>query len=236
MNFKHILIFFISFLGTVALSFSQDKAEETPLTDSIQHFQKYGLRIGLDLSKPVRTFLDDKYQGFEIMADYRISQKLFIAAELGNETKDYIEPNLTAETKGSYIKAGIDYNAHNNWLGLNNVIFSGFRYGFSTFDQELLSYSPFITNQTFPAEIKTDPKKFSGLTGQWAELIFGIKTEIFNNLYLSLNLQLKFLLSEDLPDNFDNLYIPGFNRTFDTSEWGAGFGYGISYLIPIFKK
>ncbi len=35
---------------------------------------------------------------------------------------------------------------------------------------------------------------------------------------------------------FDNLYIPGFNRTYDFSEFGAGFGYGISYLIPIYKK
>ncbi|HBY68150.1 MAG TPA: hypothetical protein DEG69_10565, partial [Flavobacteriaceae bacterium] len=75
-----------------------------------------------------------------------------------------------------------------------------------------------------------------GLTGHWVELIVGIKTEILNNLYLSVNLQLKRKLGEDEPDNFANLYIPGFNRTYDFSEFGVGYGYTISYLIPIFKK
>ena len=48
--------------------------------------------------------------------------------------------------------------------------------------------------------------------------------------------QLKRKISEDKPDNFGNLYIPGFNRTYDYSEFGVGYGYTISYLIPIFKK
>ena len=57
-----------------------------------------------------------------------------------------------------------------------------------------------------------------------------------NNLYLSINLQLKRKITEDRPENFDNLIIPGFNRTYDYSEFGVGYGYSISYLIPIFKK
>jgi len=48
--------------------------------------------------------------------------------------------------------------------------------------------------------------------------------------------QLKRTLSEKEPDNFANLYIPGFNRTYDYSEFGVGYGYTLSYLIPIFKK
>ena len=63
-----------------------------------------------------------------------------------------------------------------------------------------------------------------------------MKVELFNNLYLSLNLQLKRLISQDEPENFANLYIPGFNRTYDFSDFGVGYGYTISYLIPIFKK
>ena len=78
--------------------------------------------------------------------------------------------------------------------------------------------------------------QYSGLTAHWAELIIGIKTEILNNLYLSINLQLKRKISESHPDNFDNLYIPGFNRTYDYSEFGVGYGYSISYLIPILKR
>ena len=119
---------------------------------------------------------------------------------------------------------------------MNNAIFAGLRYGFSTFRQELVSYEVFITDQTIPAEIRTEPQEFTGLTASWAELIVGVKTEVFNNLYLSLNVQLKRKISETKPDNFDNLIIPGFNRTYDESEFGVGYGYTISYLIPIFKK
>ena len=60
--------------------------------------------------------------------------------------------------------------------------------------------------------------------------------KISTNLFLSINLQLKNKFSEDVPENFNNLYIPGFNKTNDYSDFGVGFGYGVSYLIPIYKK
>ena len=68
------------------------------------------------------------------------------------------------------------------------------------------------------------------------ELIIGIKAELVTNLYAGLNVQIKSIISQDQPDGFENLYIPGFNRTYDSGRFGVGFGYTISYLIPIFKK
>ena len=49
-------------------------------------------------------------------------------------------------------------------------------------------------------------------------------------------MQLKARISEKSPDNFENLYIPGFGRTYDSSKVGTGFSYSISYLLPIYKK
>ena len=68
------------------------------------------------------------------------------------------------------------------------------------------------------------------------ELIFGLKTEIFNNLFLGFELQLKSTLSQKMHNEITNFYIPGFNRTYDGSSIGAGFRYTISYLIPVVKK
>ncbi|WP_395076160.1 DUF6048 family protein, partial [Flavobacterium sp.] len=34
---------------------------------------------------------------------------------------------------------------------------------------------------------------------------------------------------------FDNLYIPGFNRTYD-GKFGVGWNYTISYFIPLYKS
>jgi len=53
---------------------------------------------------------------------------------------------------------------------------------------------------------------------------------------VGLNVQIKGRLSETQPDNFENIYIPGFGRTFDSGNFGLGFGYSVSYLIPLFKK
>ena len=50
------------------------------------------------------------------------------------------------------------------------------------------------------------------------------------------NVQLKGLITETEPNNFENLYIPGFNRTYDSGRFGTGFNFNLSYLIPIFKK
>ncbi len=235
MKIKHILLFYISLIYVATFSIMAQEKSNTVL-DTVSKTNKYGLRIGADLSKPIRSFIEKDYSGFEIMGDFRFYKKFYAAAEIGNETKDRFESNLKSTTKGSYLKIGIDYNAYNNWLGMDNAIFAGLRYGFSTFNQELLGFGITTTNATFPGTFIEEPQEFSGLTAHWAELIVGVKTEVFNNLFLSINLQLKRKFSDDKPENFDNLYIPGFNRTYDFSDFGAGYGYTISYLIPIFKK
>ena len=228
---KHIWIYFFSLAFTL-VGFSQEVK-----TDSIvPKKDRYGLRVGADLFKLTKSFVVDDYKGFEIVGDYRFNKKIYIAAEFGNENKTTDEPQLNFTTKGTYLKIGVDFNAYENWLGMENAITIGLRYGFSTFKQELISYRIYTDNPAYPNETIYDPQEFTGLTAHWAELIVGIKTEVLNNLYLSINLQLKRKVAEDKPNNFDNLYIPGYNRTYDYSEFGVGYGYSISYLIPIFKK
>jgi hypothetical protein len=53
---------------------------------------------------------------------------------------------------------------------------------------------------------------------------------------MGFNLQIKGRLFETQPDNFENIFIPGIGRTYDSGKFGVGFGYNISYLIPLYKK
>jgi len=230
--FASIISLFLLAAGTVAAQEASDSVQ----TDTISYAEKYGLRVGADLSKPFRTLIDDDYSGFEIMADYRLTKKIYLAIELGNEQCTTFDDNLTSKGSGNYVKIGADYNMHKNWVGLNNMIFMGLRYGFSTFSQDLIDYTINTQEPVFPVDFRPENITYNGLNAQWVELIVGVKTEIATNLFLSLNLQLKRRVSEKAPDNFENLYIPGFNRTYENSSIGAGFGYGISYLIPLFKK
>ena len=205
--------------------------------DSTKIKLKYGLRIGGDVSKIIRSFTDNDYTGFEVNADYRIKSNLYIAGELGIENKHTANDYLDVSSKGSYLKAGVDYNMYRNWLNMDNLIFAGFRVGASTFSQTLNSYTIYSTNQYWtPQFSSTNSQNFSSLTAIWIELIIGIKVQVFNNLYLGLNAQLKGLVNESKPTNFQNLYIPGFHKTYDSSKVGVGYGYTISYLIPLYKK
>lgn len=229
------LLFHISLLFLTSIFGYAQEGEEV-VNDSISKNNKYGLRIGIDLARPTISLFDEEFSGFEIMADFRITHKFYIAVEFGSDKDEQNEENLVSSTKGSYIKIGADFNAYNNWVGMNNAIYVGLRYGFSTFEQDLQGYTIYTGDTTFPGTIVYDPHTYSGLTAHWAEFIFGIKTEVFNNLFLSINLQLKNKFLEEVPENFNNLYIPGFNQTNDYGDFGVGFGYGVSYLIPIYKK
>lgn len=232
----HTLTYFISSL-LLLFCVSVYAQNESPVKDSIIIKEKYGLRVGADIGKLARSFFDDDYSGFEIAADYRLKKRLYIAGEIGFEEKNTITDYLDITSKGSYIKGGIDYNMYQNWLNMDNMVYTGFRIGASTFSQNLNSFTVYTTNQYWsPQFTSTDLQEFNGLTAFWAELILGMKVELFNNLFLGLHVQLKILATETEPDNFGNVYIPGFNKTFDSSGIGVGYGYTMSYRIPLYKK
>lgn len=236
---KYILQYVTSclLLLTSLSTIAQEEAIETTPKDSIKHPQEFGIRVGTDLGKLIRTTVDKDYSGFEINGDFRLTKKLYIAAELGTEEKSTSTDFLNTTANGGYIKVGVDYNLYTNWLDMNNMIYSGFRAGFSTFSQTRNSYTIYNEDQYWqPQFTNTTSEEFSGLSATWIELIFGIKAEVLNNLYVGINAQLKGTLSNKEPDGFENLYIPGFNKTYDSGKFGVGYGYTISYLIPIFKK
>ncbi|WP_299779456.1 DUF6048 family protein [uncultured Formosa sp.] len=241
MRLNNILNFIIStsfsfFLFSTTLTAQNDSIKQAT-KDSIKIKEKYGLRIGLELSKLARTAFEDDYEGFEIMGDYRLSKNLYIAGEFGAENENTNTDYYDVTTKGTYFKAGIDYNAYQNWLDMKNMIYTGFRVGASTFSQTLNSYTVYTENQYWaPQYSSSDSIEQDGLTAVWAELIGGLKVEIVSNLYIGAHVEFKILLSESELDNFENLYIPGYYKTYDSVDIGFGYGYSITYLIPLYKK
>ncbi|MDN3664126.1 DUF6048 family protein [Algibacter miyuki] len=240
MKQKHTLTYFtnslVLFLFCVTIQ-AQNDSIATKASDSIIIKEKYGLRIGGDLSKLVRSFAEDDYTGFQIEADYRLKKRLYLAAEIGFDNKTSTTDYLDITTQGSYLKAGIDYNLYDNWLDMDNMIYGGFRLGVSSFSHELNSFTVYNTNQYWAPQYSSDTlQEFNDLSAVWIEGILGMKAQILNNLYLGLNVQLKILVSETEPDNFQSIYVPGYNKTNDSSKFGAGFGYSLSYRIPLYQK
>lgn len=210
---------------------------QTKKSDSIPvKINRYGLRVGIDLFKLTRSFYEKDYKGLEIVGDYRITKKYYLAGEIGTENKTVDDDQLNFTTEGTYFKVGFDYNAYENWLDMENKIYIGMRYGVSSFSQRLNSYDIYNAHPYFEGTPEiVSGEKFNGLSAQWAEVILGVNAKIYNNIYMGFSFRLNTLISDKKPENFDNLYIPGFNRTYD-GNFGVGFNYTVSYFIPLYKK
>ena len=198
--------------------------------------EKFGVRAGIDINKIVKSATDDDYKGLSISGDIRLKESFYVYSEIGNEEKQISSDYLNSSVKGTYLKFGVNFKMNND-IRTQNIVYSGFNFGYSNFDQNINRYTIYNTNSTYWGESTiNEPKNLSNLNALWVELVFGLKTEILNNLFLGFELQLKSIIKQKNIQNISNLYIPGFNRTYDSSGLGAGFSYTVSYLIPIIKK
>ncbi len=245
-----MLKYFISciFLLLGILTFAQDTVAAEQPKDSIQYLEPYGLRVGIDLGRLARNFYDDGYTGFEIAGDYRLTYKLYLAAEIGNEDFTFEEvlsetpqePIYNFTTNGSYIKLGVDVNSYDNWFGENNSIFFGGRYAFSTHSQTVNSFRFFNSNRFFNpdgfAQPPIEPQEFGGRSASWLEFLVGFKAELFANIFMGASIRVGALITGGDDDVFPDLWIPGFNRVTDGSRFGIGYNYTLTYFLPFYKK
>ena len=256
---KKLLFVFIISLLSVSYGFAQenklkpvdsltkkDKIKEIPseklegISPDKIYYQHYGLRIGADISRPIRSLLDKSYQGLELVGDYRLNYRYYLAGEIGKERKVSENNYFDFTTNGQYIKFGIDYNSYTNWYGMENMIYVGARYGISLFSQDLTSYIIHKDNQYWNETITgSDPsflKKYDGRTAHWLELVLGIKAELLHNLYAGASVRVGLLVAQTGSSGFPNYYIPAFGRVYEGSRFGVNFNYTLSYLIPLYKK
>jgi hypothetical protein len=227
-----MLRFFTSIIF-IFLFFSKNNSQI--VKDSLEIKNKYGIRVGIDISKQIRM-LTEEYNGLSLYGDIKIKERLFIVSELGRETKKIINNNLNSEFSGNYIKAGINYNLYNNLPGLNNEIYIGFRVAVSKFESEISKYNIYNKDQFWIPESINDNLIYENLNANWIELIIGINSELINNFFMGISLRLNRMLNQKKPINFTNLYIPGFNKVTENNNFGTGITYTIIYQIPIVKK
>ena len=208
--------------------------------DSIPKYtERYSLRFGIDMSKPIRSVVEDHYKGLELTADYRLTHTLFLAGEIGMEDKRVVSESLDFRTSGEYLKLGIDINLFRNWQGMENQLLTGFRLGTSTHKHQLHAYAVRQLNHFWQEELyKTlnNAVKFNNLNAFWFEILVGVKTELLTNLYMGVSVRMNYLIKDKEVYNFDNLYVPGFHRVSDASPWGAGLNYTIMYQFPFYQK
>ena len=237
MNQVHIWLFIINlFIQLFCASAQKVVGEEVIDTLKRREKKPYTIRFGVDVSKPVMAQFDRDYFGLEFVGDIRLFSEFYGAIEIGNEKKTQQSERINFTTNGTYLKLGFDYNMYKNWKGMNNAIYLGMRIGNSFHKQQVNEYEPYqIDHYWNTGVIKQGPeiREQDALSARWVEVVAGIKVKMINNIYMGFSLRLNRLMSETRPVNFDNLYIPGFNKKTDENVWGAGFNYTLTYAVPI---
>ena len=227
---RYIIKFFIVIIFSVG--YSQENSSQP---DSLKIKEKYGIRFGIDLSKQVRMITED-YNGISLYADLRIKERLFIVAEVGNDDKKIYNENIDSNFKGSYVKAGFNYNFYNNPPGLENEIYFGVRFAKSSFKSEVFDYLVYDLDKYWEDGRIEDYSEYNNLSANWIELILGFNAKVSKNIFMGTSLRLNRMINQKSPENFGNLYIPGFNIVTEDNKFGTGITYTLTYRIPLVKK
>ena len=241
MKLTHTWVFYISLLS-FCYSVSQENNNIT-INDSLnlKKEKSINLRVGFDLYRIILSRVSEDFDGFEIVGDFKVSEDFFIALELGSLdiTKQVEQVNFT--TNGNYFKVGFDYNMFENLEGMNNHITLGARIGSSRHDQTLNSYTildrtRYWTNSDLPITNGFATGERPDLNALWFEVVLNFKVQILKNIYTGISLRLNRLLSDEIPSNFDNIYIPGFNKKTQENVFGAGFNYTRTYNFSLLSR
>ena len=239
MKKKQIYLFIISIcLSTNMLIGQTESNSNDTLIKKEKLLNINKIRFGFDLLKPIASSSEGDNLNYEIVGDLQLTENIYLAGEYGSIDKLIEDENINFNSMGSFLRVGLDYNLFKNWIGMDNSIYVGFRYGNSSFSNKILNYEVRNKDSYFSnlVEDEFETIEYSNLSGNWIEILLGIKVETFKNVYLGLSLRLNKLLSDEKPNNFGNLFIPGFNKVTDENTFGSGFNYTLTYSIPLKKR
>lgn len=192
---------------------------------------KYGLRLGLDLSRIPEHIFNPYRSDAEVLGDARVDSNLYVAAEAGyNRTDLNNAPVFNYQSSGVYLKAGIDYNLLKRSFPMeSNMLYVGLRYGLARMRRSIPQYT--ISNAYWGNIQGSEPMKT--LLPQWAEAILGIKVEVLNNLFLGWSLHVRVLTTPNVDPLVKPYLIPGYGVTSSGAVFDVN--YAVSYRIPLWK-
>lgn len=189
---------------------------------------KKHLKFGLDMSSLVISAYDSDRTSFGFSLDFEIKEKIFTVFEAGFENTKVKNNRLEYGSNGNYFKLGCDYNFFKNkYPGDNEILFIGFRYAFGLLNHKAdkyIIYDNYWGNyeSSFPS---------SSLNVHWFEIVAGLKTEVFENLYIGWDVRAKVkMFTNDDASMMDPWLISGYGK--GSKKMNFGFTYSIFYGIP----
>jgi hypothetical protein len=187
------------------------------------------IKIGFEVSGPVSHHFNKKISNTEGYLSVDLNEKRSAFFSAGYSNFSYSQYNYTFWSKGSFAKAGMDFNLlkpdkslGKYWLGL------GLRYGISRFSSEV----PFLekTNYWGTTTTSIDTKSY---WGHFFELSPGVRAEVLNHFSIGWSVSIRKLLYTNTGKDLKPVYFPGYGD--GTKSVTAAMSYYIVWNIP-YKK
>jgi len=197
-------------------------------TVKIKHsFIPTGVRVGTDLLAIVRSTYDKSFNGWEVNGDVDF-YRYYFAMDFGYWARTFHSDSSNYSNQGGYWRVGADVNFLKNDPD-RNMFFIGFRYGVSTFGENLTltRYDPVWGDLT--SEFTSE-----NVNAHWFELTTGLRVKIWKMIWLGYTARLKFGLSTGSTPDMLPSDIPGYGRASADSYWG--FNYQILIRLPVRKS
>ena len=187
------------------------------------------VRVGIDLSKVVSSFLQKQYDVIEFQADVYYKKDLYFAAEFGAGNSLVDNDFLTYKSNNTFISIGLDKTFFaKDFRGDFDNAFVGLRYGVGLINRGEASYSiqDIVWGNTqglIPAE---------HFIAHWLELTGGFRMELMKNIFVGWNIRARTFIN---PTKFEKLppsYVAGYGR----GDKNSNFGYNFYLLYGLGKR
>lgn len=188
-------------------------------------WERSGLRLGIDVLKPILSFVSNQPQGGEFSLDYEVKKNYFAVLEGGWQQMELDEIRYNYKTAGAFGRLGVDYNFMRRRQPMSSeMAFVGLQYGFSSFS---LQADSVLLSEGYWGDLLTSVPKTS-LQAHWAEVLLGVKAEISPGLFLGWTIRAGFLVAGGITKrDVVPVRVPGYGRTEKKPVFG--FTYSVLY-------
>lgn len=184
--------------------------------------EQYGhqLRLGIDIARPIINLSQDTRSAYEAEVDYYYKKELYFVVEGGFGSARYEYPDLSYTSKNSFFRVGIDKTLITR-LGASDwdAAFLGLRYAIAPVSRSEAAYT--IVDSLWGSTTGSIPEK--SFMAQWAELVGGVRVEIFKGFFAGWNVRGRFLLNAQSFKELAPAFIAGFGRGDKTTVFDFNF-------------
>jgi len=194
------------------------------------------LRLSIDLATPTYSYFFDKARqrsGFEALAEYSLSNDLFLVAEAGFHQLHYVHANDSVSdayqyaAHGTFVRLGVNRNLMKYYNEKDRDLFYiGGRLAGTVYDG---AYSTIQIIDSYWGKQASFAVPLHYYFATWGELVAGMRIETLKNLFLGWDLRLGVKLYDSNNTAYKTLFIPGYGA--GQSPVSVWLNYSIGYAF-----